>query len=253
MGLKPPLLISVPDSGMAASLKAAPPGAVDAGRVGVVVTAETVGAQKPIAVEAPNGDTTGAVPPRGVMVELADADDVTDIDDDPATGDVGTGDVVTGNVASGEMMGGDAGDGDAIDDDVMDEMTGQLDPAALIPLTGHTVMLPNAGVCDRARLPVYTCTLPRGRPPDPVGNDEPIVVGGADGLIGAPAACDGLVAALDVPMTGGDIEYSPSANAGSAASEIITVEPMSSRAERSIVMDFLIVRRRNMAFGSRRG
>jgi len=139
-GLNPPSLVSVPASGMAPSLNAAPAGEDEAGSAGVVVTADTVGVQKPIVFDVPNADATGAVPPSGVMVEL---------DEDP-----GTGDVVTGNVASGDVIDGEAGDGDAIEDDAMDAIAGKVAPAPPMPFTGHVAMLPNAGACDWPRLPV---------------------------------------------------------------------------------------------------
>jgi len=153
-GLKPPPPVSVAASGMAASLYAVPAGEDEAGRVGVIVAPDRVGLQKPIIVEVPNPDATGAVPPSGVIVEFAKADGAAEfIDEEPATGDVGTGDVVTGNVANGDVIGGEAGDGDAVDDDVTDEIVGQVEPAAPIPFTGHVVMLPIAGACDWPRLP----------------------------------------------------------------------------------------------------
>jgi hypothetical protein len=151
-GLNPPSLISVAASGMAASLNAAPAGEDEAGSVGVAVTADTVGVQKPIVFEVPNADETGAVPPSGVMAEPPRPAGF--IDEDPVTGEVGTGDVVTGNVASGDVIDGEAGDGDAIEDAVMDAIAGKVAPASPMPFTGHVVMLPNAGACDWPRLPV---------------------------------------------------------------------------------------------------
>jgi hypothetical protein len=146
-GLNPPSLISVAASGMAPSLNAAPAGEDEAGRAGAVVTAETVGVQKPIVFEVPNADATGAVPPSGGMVEPATPAGV--IDEDAVTADV-----VTGNVANGDVIDGEAGDGDAVEDDVMDAIAGKVAPAPPNPFTGHVVMLPNAGACDWPRLPV---------------------------------------------------------------------------------------------------
>jgi hypothetical protein len=138
---------------MAASLNAVPVGEDEAGRVGVVGAPNMVGLQKPIIVEVPKPVPTGAVVPSGLIVEIVSADGAAGlIDEDPAAGDVGTGDVVTGNVASGEVIGGEAGDGDATED-VVNETAGHVEPAALVPLTGHVVMLPKAGACGRPRLP----------------------------------------------------------------------------------------------------
>src|SRR5262245_6755773 len=127
---------------MAASLNAAPVGEFEAGRLGAAAP-DAAGAQKPIALEVPNADATGPVPPSGVIAAFADAGEA------PASGEVGTGDVVTGNVASGDIVGGDAVAGD-----VTDESAGKVPPAALNPFVGQMVMLPNAGACAWPRPPV---------------------------------------------------------------------------------------------------
>jgi TQO small subunit DoxD len=162
-GLKPPLPVSVAASGMAASLYAAPgTGDVDAGRVGVVVTVEMVGLQAPIIVDVPNAEATGPVPPRGVMLEPKNEGGAAGlIDEDGSaeagtTGDMTTGDVVTGNVADGDAREGEVINGEVVSGEFSKgepPNAGQVDPAALMPLIGHVVMLPNAGVCGWPRLP----------------------------------------------------------------------------------------------------
>jgi hypothetical protein len=144
-GLEPPLSISVDASGMAPSLYAVPVGEDEEGSAGVVVACETDGLQKPIVDEVPNGDATGPVTPRGVTVEFTnDEGTAALVDDDGVAGDITTGAVTTGNVAKGDMIEGDV---------VEVVMAGQVDPAALIPFTGHVRTLPNAGACDWPRLP----------------------------------------------------------------------------------------------------
>lgn len=163
IGLKPPPPDSVPESGIAASLNAAPVGDSESGRVWVVVVAPNEdGLQKPITFDVPKPVVAGRVPPSGVTIELVDADGTAVVTDgEPISGDVvagdstGTGDVVTGNVANGDVSGGEAGDGDtAVADGASDEIAGQVEPAPVVPLTGHMVMLPNAGPCDWPRVPV---------------------------------------------------------------------------------------------------
>ena len=131
---------------MAPSLYAVPVGEDEEGRVGGVAASDIDGLQKPIVVEVPNGDAIGAVVPRGVTAEFTNDEGAAAlVDEDGVTGDIATGVVTTGNVANGDMIEGVV---------VEVVIAGQVDPAALIPFTGHVITLPNAGACDWPRLPV---------------------------------------------------------------------------------------------------